>query len=62
MDEEIGRRPLSPGDFLRPLPSVFSAAQNSLIGLDFTETADRSDIFAGRLLPCRLPSKTSVAG
>jgi len=42
--------------------SFFSAAQNSLSGLDSTEIAGRSNIFAGRLLPRRLPSKTNSVG
>jgi hypothetical protein len=42
--------------------SLFSAAQNSLFALDFAETGERSDIFAGRLLPSRLPSKSDSVG
>ena len=42
--------------------SLFSAAQNSLSAFDFTGTGERSDIFAGRLLPSRLPSKSDPVG
>ena len=42
--------------------SLFSAAQNSLFALDLTETGERSNIFADRLLPSRLPSKNDPVG
>ena len=57
MDKGVEESGLARAQVFHAAPeSLFSAAQNSLSALDSTETGGRSDIFAGRLLPSRLPS------